>query len=173
MTVNNRLADEKVLDILNGCDGSLLHRETGNYFHSLHDLILHCVHAEIAILISLKKIANLPLFENRWSRDSEYYTSGENIFKRVCRLVAPADTEELFTLLRKADAEYEQIGRNIDDNTLMISGHLRGKDMFLYEPLFQVMNHQIHHRGQIAQILDEQGIENDYSGIWDRLEAMR
>ena len=31
--------------------------------------------------------------------------------------------------------------------------------------LLQALNHAAHHRGQISQILDEMGIENDYSGI--------
>jgi uncharacterized damage-inducible protein DinB len=31
--------------------------------------------------------------------------------------------------------------------------------------LHQVYVHGVHHRGQISQILDEMGVENDYSGI--------
>ena len=36
--------------------------------------------------------------------------------------------------------------------------------------LLHLMNHATHHRGRISQILDEEGIEHDYSGI---LQAMR
>lgn len=35
----------------------------------------------------------------------------------------------------------------------------------LWEVLLQVLNHQTHHRGGIAQLLDERGIENDLSNI--------
>lgn len=31
--------------------------------------------------------------------------------------------------------------------------------------ILHVFNHQTHHRGSVAQILDERGIENDYSNL--------
>ena len=34
-----------------------------------------------------------------------------------------------------------------------------------WEPVIHLFNHQAHHRGQISHILDEIGIENDYSSI--------
>ncbi len=43
----------------------------------------------------------------------------------------------------------------------------------LQQPLWLVLlhmfNHQTHNRGQIALILDQMGVENDYSGIMDKL----
>lgn len=38
------------------------------------------------------------------------------------------------------------------------------------EVLDHVFNHQTHHRGQVSQILDELGVEHDYSNIYDILE---
>ena len=38
------------------------------------------------------------------------------------------------------------------------------------EVLDHVFNHQTHHRGQVSQIFDEMGVENDYSNIYDALE---
>ncbi|MFP4430552.1 MAG: DinB family protein [Spirochaetota bacterium] len=35
--------------------------------------------------------------------------------------------------------------------------------------LLHVLNHHTHHRGQISQILDAMGIENDYSGLRETL----
>jgi uncharacterized damage-inducible protein DinB len=34
-----------------------------------------------------------------------------------------------------------------------------------WQLLLQMFNHQTHHRGQIAQILDEEGVANDYSNL--------
>lgn len=39
------------------------------------------------------------------------------------------------------------------------------------EALDHVFNHQTHHRGQVSQILDELGVEHDFSDILDVLET--
>jgi uncharacterized damage-inducible protein DinB len=39
----------------------------------------------------------------------------------------------------------------------------------LWLVLIHMFNHQTHNRGQIAVILDQMGVENDYSGIMDKL----
>jgi uncharacterized damage-inducible protein DinB len=37
----------------------------------------------------------------------------------------------------------------------------------LWQPLLHMFNHETHHRGQVAQVLDDRGIENDFSNlIW-------
>ena len=38
------------------------------------------------------------------------------------------------------------------------------------EALDHVFNHQTHHRGQVSQILDELGVEHDYSNLLDSAE---
>ncbi len=38
----------------------------------------------------------------------------------------------------------------------------------LWLVLLQMFNHQTHNRGQIAVILDQMGVENDYSGILEK-----
>jgi uncharacterized damage-inducible protein DinB len=45
-----------------------------------------------------------------------------------------------------------------------------GKDMkkSVWLVLAHQFNHQTHHRGQIAVLLDQMGIENDYSGILNK-----
>jgi len=37
--------------------------------------------------------------------------------------------------------------------------------------LFQMFNHGTHHRGQVAQVFDSRGIENDYSNLISRLRT--
>lgn len=43
----------------------------------------------------------------------------------------------------------------------------RAQSKITWRALLHVFNHQTHHRGQIAAILDQSGVENDYSNlIW-------
>lgn len=35
-----------------------------------------------------------------------------------------------------------------------------------WQCLLHMFNHQTHHRGQLAQVLDERGVENDYSNLF-------
>ncbi len=35
-----------------------------------------------------------------------------------------------------------------------------------WQCLLHMFNHQTHHRGQMAQILDEKGVENSYSNLF-------
>jgi len=39
------------------------------------------------------------------------------------------------------------------------------KRYIFWQALMHVFNHQTHHRGQVAEILDELGVSNDYSNI--------
>ena len=39
-------------------------------------------------------------------------------------------------------------------------------EVSIWEILTQHMTHQIHHRGQLSQILDELGIRHDIGNIW-------
>jgi uncharacterized damage-inducible protein DinB len=40
----------------------------------------------------------------------------------------------------------------------------------LWQLLMQWFNHQTHHRGQASVQLDELGVENDFSGLQDRID---
>jgi len=42
----------------------------------------------------------------------------------------------------------------------------REVDLSLWELVTQHITHQIHHRGQLSQILDELGIEHDFGNVW-------
>jgi uncharacterized damage-inducible protein DinB len=70
----------------------------------------------------------------------------------------------------QVDASFVRLTASLREDGLARTMHhknLRGEPQSkpLWVVLRRLFNHQIHHRGQVAALLDQAGVENDYSGI--------
>lgn len=73
------------------------------------------------------------------------------------------------------DAVLRRFVDELDDESLSLEVEQTDRDGAVrrWNPAYVIlhlMNHATHHRGQISQVLDEAGIEHDFSGI---MQAMR
>ncbi|WP_455383004.1 DinB family protein, partial [Salinispira pacifica] len=66
-------------------------------------------------------------------------------------------------LLEKLAAELTDA--HLSREFVYIDGRGNERRYILWQAMVHIFNHQTHHRGGIAQILDERGITNDYSNI--------
>jgi len=51
------------------------------------------------------------------------------------------------------------------DKSIPVTSFNGVENQFVWFILIQCFTHATHHRGEISQILDEMGIENDFSGL--------
>ena len=159
----NRTTDREMLGILGAQPPELLSRPAGAYHGSILGVLNHLLQADV---VWLRRFAHqlpelgpvakeLPDFKLRSLKDVVWDSLAvfqpvrektDELLERAVQAIAPARYPEFL--------EY----RNI-------KGEPQRK--VLWRTLLHLFNHQTHHRGQVAALLDQFGIENDYSNlIW-------
>ncbi len=152
----NQSENKEVIRILEGlsADERLLDRKS--YYKSLHGIADHIALVEVfyekAILANFTKLNNIKPTELSEKIDFNAI-SFENF-------------PTLKTVLEKADDEYMEIFNNLSEeelNTIITRNSPRG---VVTSPawviILQQINHGIHHRGQIMQILEEMNIDANF-----------
>ncbi len=153
----NRQVNEKIAELLARRD-DLLHRKT-TYFGTLLDLLAHIVIADVTWL---RRIGATTTHGNPVP-DISFRTLRDN----------PFDTFDSWVQYRRRLDEFlMEYARSLDDEALRrhITYRTSRGDEYT-QPLWQILlhlfNHQTHHRGQMAQVLDDHGVDNDVSNlIW-------
>jgi len=150
--------NEKLGALLAAMDPAEYTKERKTYFKSIQGLHLH-------LLTTTRFLQTLV----RTNSDNKY-------------LVSPL-TEASFELKAVTVAEVCSLQAEYDRNFLVFASVLDEKDvthpktkrtmgsgrtflLSLSDLLTQYMIHSTHHRGQLSQLLDEQGIEHDIGGVW-------
>jgi uncharacterized damage-inducible protein DinB len=159
----NEKTNREMLGILGAQAPELLSRPTGVYHGSILGVLNHLLQADV---LWLRRFANqlpelsflppeLPAFELRglkevvWDSLPVFQPVREKVdglLGRAVQAIPPARYPEVL--------EY----RNI-------KGEAQRK--VIWRTLLHLFNHQTHHRGQVAALLDQFGVKNDYSNlIW-------
>lgn len=159
----NRATNDEVNQILGRLSHEQLSRTIGGFFESVIRTANHILLADITWLRRLAgEMASLRSLESQipdpgtfsfravpWPRLDQYLpvrTEVDVLLERVVETITPAERTATISY-RRANGEPKE----------SVVGHV----------LLHVFNHQTHHRGQIALMLDELGVENDYSNlIW-------
>ncbi|MDR0628608.1 MAG: DinB family protein [Treponema sp.] len=160
---HHKAANQAVLSILQTLSPEEREKERGSYYGSLSGLVRHIGEGTL-FFQGLFKGALSPK-----APDLKALTLAES-------LVIPQDTA--------SETQWEALVRafeTLDDGLIQMVSALDEEDFTipvpiqwyggnpdkvpLYFLLHQLTMHGTHHRGQIAQILDELNISNDYSGI--------
>ncbi len=165
-------ANRSMFEVLRQEDlGTRITEKVVGYFDSIAAILNHLALADIAWIRRLSEPwKSLPVFARR---PASAWVKTEDIFSTpLVTLDALAQQQEeiddfLLSLSEEAGAALElgsvpeTIGyRDRSGNSVSISGE---------GALLHLFNHHTHHRGQISQILDSMGIENDYSGLRETL----
>ncbi len=160
-TFYNKSANEKLIQILVGLTADQIKKDLNGFYHSILGTFQHILKTDIMWLKRLRK-----------SFPAIACLSEDNI--PDLKTVENEDYKELFPVRRKLDEIFESFSGEIQEKDLesVISyANMKGdkieKELWLC--LIHLFNHQTHHRGQIAVMLDMIGVQNDYSGILNYL----
>jgi uncharacterized damage-inducible protein DinB len=157
----NTLANNEMFGVLAGLPEERLHEEVGSYFKSIMGVLNHLLMGDYAWLqrirdcfpafVSLKTPAIDVKID--WTADKHIATLSELRAKRTV-------LDSVFTELT-AELDERALAAVID--YVNFSG--KRTRYVCWQALMHIFNHQTHHRGQIAEILDQFGVKNDYSNI--------
>jgi uncharacterized damage-inducible protein DinB len=158
----NQAGNKAIYEILNGLSNEEREQDRGSFYGSLSALLRHVLGGTYYFLGMLKTalennaaaskaIANLPPMPEDGA-------------------LSEAQWKKLGETLEKIDAAYIDMAQALSESDLKLPVKL---DWYGGNPdsvplsfmLSQLVVHNIHHRGQISQILDSLKIENDFSGI--------
>jgi len=159
----NRGANDQLISHLASLPAAELSKPRGSYFGSMQGILDHVITGDINWLRRFRELfpADEALVRPRLSPPGHAWTVFEfPLFEEYRRersavdaifedWVAAADTSRFGEVLSYADS------------------HGTPKRYIFREALDHVFNHQTHHRGQISQLLDELGVEHDYSNLLD------
>lgn len=140
-------------------DNESLCTEAGTtYFGSVLDLLMHVASGDIGWIRHL------------WYGDD---AAPRALSKRIGAIVERTETQpdEWVAIRAEADAVIDRYCDGLSAGVLLQDVALRSPHGDSYSlPRWQCMlhmfNHQTHHRGQLAQVLDDRGIENDFSNLF-------
>lgn len=162
----NRKVNEEMLLILKTVAPEKL-LETGNYYYSSVMGLLN--HILLGDIIWLRRFAdNFAPVAHFNERLKEYRFTALNIilFDTVEALLPHrVKLDGYFSELAQALGE-EDFARTLDyKNFHGVPQQKRAGVMLLH-----VFNHQTHHRGEVTLLLDEMGVDNDYSNLVTKVE---
>ena len=161
-------ANRKLLDILAGGPSDLPDRPAGGYFKSIMGNLNHILVSELSWLGRLRSSGVATPALDSEVLDFEHPGMGKPL---------TGDFTALRSRLQAVDAVFVRFVEELDDEALATEverqdrqGNVRRHVLGFV--LLHLLNHATHHRGQISQILDEKGIDNDYSGILQALQEI-
>ena len=159
----NAQSNREMLDILGAQPSELASRQTGAYYGSILGTLNHALQADV---VWLRRLAHqfpelgfvpaaLPVYKVKSLKDIVW--DSLPAFRPV--------REGLDELLRRAAQELPAARYPEVLEYRNIRGEAQQK--ITWRVLLHVFNHQTHHRGQVAALLDQSGVENDFSNlIW-------
>jgi uncharacterized damage-inducible protein DinB len=165
----NRAANEKLFAHLAALPAEVFTADRGSYFGSIRGILGHLMTCDINWMRRFRELFGDagPLAHPRLSPEGHAWTTFEfdtltlPEFESQRRLVDTLLSE----FVRTADTS------RFGDALVYADSHGTKRRYVFRETLDHVFNHQTHHRGQVSQLLDELGVENDFSNILDILEA--
>lgn len=162
----NRSANEDVYALLADADPELLTRDSGSYYGSILGLLNHLLLADLGWLSALRESpTEFPVLHDP-ALDYEQPGRKKNLYDDFPAL--RSHREKVDALMA---AFVEETDAALWGQTVPLMRRGTQTDIPLGPVLMHLVNHATHHRGAIAQILDEQGVKNDYSNlIWRVIE---
>jgi uncharacterized damage-inducible protein DinB len=162
----NRKANLELFAILDREDPAILRKQTGIYFKSILGTLSHILLSDIAwlgrliakdeglrVVVGALPAVGLPgVVDKTWQDWTEFRSARDAVdaaYAKLIQALPEGRFEETF--------HYQNL-----------KGEPQSKPLWVI--LEHLFNHQTHHRGQIATLLDQAGIANDYSGLAPKFE---
>jgi uncharacterized damage-inducible protein DinB len=163
----NRLANASLIGLLSALPTPELAKPRGSHFGSIQGILDHVIMCDINWLRRFRELfgADEALNRPRLAPAGHAWTSFEfPVFGEYLRERATVDAifEDWI-----AEADSSRFGEVL----VYSDSHGNPRRYYFRQALDHVFNHQTHHRGQVSQILDELGVEHDFSNLLDAAEA--
>ena len=166
MAQYNKTANGELYGILKNGDSELILKQTGSYFDTILGLLNHIVLSDLGWLVGFRTSNRaLPSLDTP-VLEFEHPGWGKNLYSDFEDLKRHRETiDSLFIEFISTTPE------ELLDGPIEISRPNRAQVItFPFgKIILHVLNHQTHHRGAISNILDQNGIENDYSNVMQLL----
>jgi len=161
MAAYNRKTDEELFNLLEGIDPALLTKETGSYFGNLLGIVNHLLVSDLQWFNAYRNSnLDLPVLE---STVLEFQHPGwaQNLYQ---------DLPPLRNHQERMDALFvdfvDKTPAALFEGEIEVTRSNGKRYTFPFGKLvLHLLNHRTHHRGAISQILDQNGVENDYSNL--------
>ena len=155
----NKIINAQMIEAIGKGGGDLYNLPSDGYFKSIGVILEHIYGADSLFFKVFSEIGpypsrNAPVFAERKERK-----------------------EKLFDDLK----EFAEARTRLDDAIVQLASEIKEEDLpktfvrttrsgekqerIFWKALMHVFNHETHHRGQIAQILDQLKVQNDYSNM--------
>ncbi len=161
----NRKANAIVFELLSRLGSDELKRETKAYYPTLPQTLGHTLRSDLKWINRLSSFRPSPL---PLDADAAYST-GEAIDPGS----VASDLSGFAELRSRVDEAIVALVDAIPDEAFGKSFEMAwgaGRiERVLWQLLLQWFNHQTHHRGQASKLLDELGVDNDFSGMLDKI----
>jgi len=158
----NEITNQEMIKILESVEKNLLTKDLGSYYKSIMGLLNHMLTADVAWLRSLGKyVKSLNFLTELIEKFPQEAIDPQNLFWNSLKEFKTARIEMDQILTRTvqtmSDSDY--------DATITISGRRGERDYIIWKIFLHLFNHHTHHRGGVAVLLDQLGIENSYSNL--------
>jgi uncharacterized damage-inducible protein DinB len=159
----NRAANESLIRHLGGLSVADLAAPRGSHFGSIQGILDHIATCDINWLRRFRELfpGDEPLNRPRLAPPGHAWTEfsfPDFAAFRSERALVDAIFEDWVAM-----ADVSRFGEVLSYS----DSHGHAKRYYFRDALDHVFNHQTHHRGQLSQILDELGIEHDFSNLCD------
>jgi uncharacterized damage-inducible protein DinB len=151
----NAVANEAMLGVMNATGSKFFDEPVDGYYHSVHEILAHLHKADQLVLSEIAAAIGKERCGNEAALSKDPPISGLSRFS-VARSELDACFLKLVSVLGEGD-----LAAPVRKTTR--SGEITERPVWVV--LTHCFNHQTHHRGQVAQILDSFGVVNDYSGM--------
>lgn len=155
----NKVTNSKIIKILSEISEEELKRSRNTFYKSINGLFNHLVIAQWYYLSSMTYITGSMFNKNLQDRI--------NIFKKIESSLTDASE-----VLKELDEGLIDFVKNVTENDLILERKntkiYNGRiiDISVWQYMTQHITHQIHHQGQLSQILDEMNIEHEFGSIF-------
>jgi uncharacterized damage-inducible protein DinB len=165
----NKNVNQDVINIVKTVPQKKLAQRFKTYYPTIYEMLFHILLSDINWIKRFK--AQFGSYESL--KRTKVGSYDEMKLKEELK----GDYRKLFELRADADEEIENFVEELkdDDYTKVLKyKNYKGEDTEkeMWKVLMQMFNHQTHHRGQISDLLDMLGIDNDYSAIFPRIGSL-
>ena len=142
-----------MLKVLKENEG-IFNKRISGYYKNINDILFHVLDVDVSWMSDIKGTVNSKIFDDEIFKNFNGKAEPINPYEKLNEF--EMDRNKLDGLIINF---VDELNRGDLEKQIFLEN---GKTKRTWEILIHMFNHQTHHRGQISEILDENGIKNDF-----------